>query len=270
MHSNPGNLNQKFAGYSGFILDIEGVLIRGDRVIEPAIAAIDTLKRWGKVVFLSNISDLSRQEVGQKLLRMGFNIGTDEIVTANFATIQYLKKEFPNKNKCLLIGTDSFAEEMEQAGFELVDYNNNNADFVVIGLDYDLTYDKICAAAATIKNGARFIATNIAKIKLKSGGYTIGPGFTVKGLEFVTGHMAKIIGKPSPAIFQYCADKLGLPSDRILTIGDKLEQDIIGGKSIGSATCLVLSGASNRSEAENCHPERQPDFIIDHLGKLIS
>ena len=254
--------------FDGFIVDIEGVIIRGEQTIEDAPRVVEALTRSKRVVFLSNISDLSREDVHWKLQRLGFEIQPDHLVTATWATVQYLREKYPNRRQCYLIGTTSFKRELMQNGFEITS-ETEGVDFVVVGLDYELTYEKICGAARALKNGALFIATNLAKIKLTSEGYTIGPAFTVKGLEYVTGRSAEIIGKPSEPIFKSCVNKLGLAPDRILTIGDKIEQDIRGGKGIGTRTCLVLSGATTAPDLDALEAADRPDYVISTIGELL-
>jgi len=97
----------------------------------------------------------------------------------------------------------------------------------------------------------------------------VGPGFTVKGLEYITGKTAELMGKPSSTIFNYCLNKLELSPERVLMVGDKLEQDIYGCNAVGTATCLVLSGASHKADLKITDKKYKPTFIIEHVGKLI-
>jgi len=269
MRTHSGKITKTFAQFEGFIFDIEGVIIRGETVLPAAIETVNILKAHKRLVFLSNISDLSREDVAVKLQRLGFDVETDDIMTSGFATIMFLKEHYPDKKNCYVVGSESFEKELKRNGFKIINGSGDPADFTVIGLDYELNYEKICQAAAAIKNGSRFIATNLAKIKLTSDGFGVGPGFTVKGLEYITGKTAELMGKPSSTIFNYCVKKLGLSANQVLMVGDKLEQDIYGGNAIGAATCLVLSGASGKDALKVTDAKYKPTFVIENIGKLI-
>ena len=49
--------------------------------------------------------------------------------------------------------------------------------------------------------------------------------------------------KPSPGIFQTTADKLGLPPQEILHVGDNPENDADGARAAGFQACLLLRGS---------------------------
>lgn len=269
MRRPPGKMKKEFRHFEGFIIDIEGVLIKGQTVIEPAPAVIRTLNELNKkIVYLSNISDLTRAEVSGKLNKLGLDIHQDQILTSAYATVLFLKKTCPGKKNVLLIGTDSFRNELTDGGINVVE-SYNDADTVVVGLDPELNYKTIGEAVKAIKNGSLFVASNLAKVKLTSDGYITGPGFVVKGLEYVTGKEAVLVGKPDKFMFGLALNKLELPPNKILTIGDKLEQDIYGGNMIGTRTCLVLSGASTESDISRQPEDRKPDYIIEDISGLF-
>jgi arabinose operon protein AraL len=269
MRCSPGEIKETFRHFEGFIIDIEGVLIKGQTVIAPAPPVIKSLNELNrKIVYLSNISDLTRAEVSEKLDRLGFDIEPDQIITSAYATALFLKEVYPDKKNVLLVGTDSFREELINGGINVVECSSD-ADTVVVGLDTELNYNKIGEAVKAVKNGSLLVASNLAKVKLTSDGYITGPGFVVKGLEYVTGKQAVLVGKPDKFMFGLALSKLELPPKKILTIGDKLEQDIHGGKQVGTYTCLVLSGASGRNDLSHEGEKNKPDYIIETIAEII-
>ncbi|MDQ1350657.1 MAG: hypothetical protein QG657_959 [Acidobacteriota bacterium] len=269
MRGAPGEIKKVYQIFKGFIIDIEGVLIRGDTLIPPALKTIAALKRAKKrLVFLSNISDLTREEITGKLRSHGFEIDAHEVMTSAYATGLYLKERYPGKKNVFLIGTSSFKRELSNNGFTVTG-DSEEAEAVVVGLDYELNYQNICAAAKAIKNGKIFIASNLAKIKLTGDGHTIGPGFTVKGLEYVTNRQAELVGKPSKFMFEQAIGQLSLKPINVLTVGDKLEQDIYGGYAVGTRTCLVLSGAATKDDVLNQCKDYRPDYVMVDISELL-
>ncbi|MGD2085284.1 MAG: HAD-IIA family hydrolase [Candidatus Aminicenantes bacterium] len=264
-----GKIKQVYHGFSGFIIDIEGVLIKGETVIPGSPETIDTLNRLKKkLIYLSNISDQTREEVSRKLVKFGFVIDPNQIITSAYAATLFLKEAYSYVKNVFLIGTNSFRQELTANDFNIVDHHID-AQAVVVGLDFELNYLKMCEAAKAIKKGSLFVASNLAKIKLTGNSYIIGPGFTVKGLEYVTGKEAVLVGKPSQFMFKLALKKLNLEPYHVLTIGDKLEQDIYGGYSIGTRTCLVLSGAAGRSDIPGKNENYKPDFVLEEISHLL-
>jgi HAD superfamily hydrolase (TIGR01450 family) len=263
-----GKIKRQYQRFEGFIIDIEGVLIKGETIIPGAAETITALKQLKKkLIYLSNISDQTQEEVCEKLKRLGFPIDPGGIITSAYATVLYLQETYPHIKNVFLVGTPSFERELTANGYRVVD-QHNHAQAVLVGLDYELNYSKICEAAKAIKNGSLFIASNQAKIKLTTDSYIIGPGFTVKGLEYVTGKDAVLVGKPSKFMFHLAITKMDLPPHKVLTIGDKLEEDIHGGHAVGTSTCLVLSGAAGRSHPLIKSKKYNPDFIIENISQL--
>jgi 4-nitrophenyl phosphatase len=269
MRGTPGEIKKQYRPFAGFIIDIEGVLTRGDTLIPPALKAIAVLQELEKqIIFLSNISDLTREEVAGKLHHHGFDILPNQVMTAAYATALFLKETYPGKKSLFLIGTPSFKKELSDHGF-IITGDSAEAEVVVVGLDYRLNYHKICEAAKAIKKGCLFVAANLAKIKLTGDGFVVGPGFTVKGLEYVTNRQSQLAGKPSHFMFKQAIGQLRLPPSQVLTIGDKLEEDIFGGFSTGTATCLVLSGVTTKADILTRCIDYRPDFIMDDLAELL-
>jgi 4-nitrophenyl phosphatase len=60
-------------------------------------------------------------------------------------------------------------------------------------------------------------------------------------------------------------EQMGAHPDTTATIGDRVDTDILGGKRAGLFTICVLSGASDRAEAEAI----DTDLIIEDISHLL-
>ena len=84
--------------YSGFMIDMDGTVYKGGDLIPGAIDFIDSLKaREIPFVFLTNNSSHSRDFYHSKLVRMGFDVGMENVLTSNIATIRFVLSERPGK-----------------------------------------------------------------------------------------------------------------------------------------------------------------------------
>ena len=101
------------------------------------------------------------------------------------------------------------------------------------------------------------------------GGEIPDAGGTIAALEYMTGRRVELVaGKPSNLMMQVALQHLGLPPERCLLVGDRLQTDIAMGKAAGMTTALVLSGVTTRLEAEQADP--RPDIILPGVGDLIA
>ena len=76
---------------------------------------------------------------------------------------------------------------------------------MVVGLDPQLTYLRLAAAADCIRAGARFIATNRDPVYPTERGLRPGAGSIVAALEATTGVTPVSIGKPEPYLLELAA-----------------------------------------------------------------
>jgi 4-nitrophenyl phosphatase len=243
------------------------VIFRGNRIIEGSREAIQRLKKGGKkLIFLSNNSTMSRRAYMKKFKANKIPASAEEFVLATSSTAEFIQSENPEA-KIFLIGANGLKEEIELAGLEIVD-DYQNADYLVVGSDPDLTFDKITLALRAVRSGIKYIATNPDKIFPGSKGVTPGTGMMIGALYWMTGRMPDVIvGKPSPVIFTVAAKKLGVSTEKSVVIGDQLETDVAGGKKVKALTVLVLSGVNEERDIERLNI--RPDFMYPKLINML-
>jgi 4-nitrophenyl phosphatase len=229
----------------GIILDIDGVLRRGNDVIPRSLEAVEKLLEKGlKICYLTNNSTKTRAQVLKSLTQMGFP--SSVIVTSAQAAADLI---LFNKihARCLVVGEEGLYKELKAAGHKPIYAGNvdprRRFDFVVAGLDRDLTYDKIKDALNAIRNGARFIATNTdPTLPIEGGGVTPGAGATVAAIIECTGIDPIIVGKPEPFSTRLALSKMELNPEDVLMVGDRVDTDIAAGLAARCNVALVLTG----------------------------
>jgi NagD protein len=82
-----------------------------------------------------------------------------------------------------------------------------------------------------------------------------------------TGVEPYFIGKPNPLMMRSALNALDAHSETAAMIGDRMDTDIVAGLEAGMETILVLTGITNREDAEQ-HPYR-PSRIVDSIADLI-
>lgn len=264
--SQPPRGETALRAIQGFILDMDGVLYRGMTVREGAIPFIEYLhERAIPYVCLTNNASRTSEMYQEKLDHLGIPIDAAHVLGAAQATAEWLRAQAAPGARVLPVGEAGLVEELQRAGFTVV--GKPPADFVVVGVDFHLTYDKLKQATLAIRANARFIGTNPDSTFPSEEGLLPGNGATLAYLQAATGVEPTIIGKPSAPMMQVALDHLALPARQVAMVGDRLNTDIQGGKNIGVTTVLLLGGVT--SEQELAATDLQPDFVYEDLGALL-
>lgn len=255
--------------YSGFILDLDGVVYLDRRPVPGAVRFLERLRGEGKrILFLTNNSRYTRAEYRRKLEGMGVRAEEKEILTSASATAAFLRENYELEGKtAYYIGGEGLREELEGTPLRLVEGEEaERARFVVVGWDVNLTYGKLKTACLALHRGAEFIGTNPDATFPTPEGLWPGAGSIIAALEKAAGRQAVVVGKPNIYMMHYALHVLGAKADETLMVGDRLETDVLGGWRAGLDTCLVLTGVTGRDEAESFSP--RPDYIVEDLLEL--
>ena len=250
---------------TGFLIDMDGVLYRGNQLIPGADQFIQSLKERGTpFLFLTNNSQRTRRDVAMKLQRMGIEVDETHVFTCAMATARFLAKQH-SAGTAYVIGDGGLLNALHSNGFAIVDHS---PDYVVVGEGRSITLEMLESAVQMIIDGAKLIATNLdPNCPTKDGGTRPGCGATVAYLEAATGAKAFSLGKPSPVMMRAARKELGLTTSGTVMIGDTMETDILGGVQMGYRTILVLSGGTKREDLVRY--AFQPDLVVDSVRDLI-
>ena len=249
--------------FNSLIIDLDGVLYRGHEAVVGAREFVALLQREGTpFLLLTNNSTRTPGQYVTKLAEMGIAIEESDVLTSAQATALYLERISPPGAQVYVIGE----EGLQVALRERYTIAEESADFVVVGMDREITYEKLRVATLLIRSGARFIATNPDKTLPTEEGLVPGNGAIIAALEAATGVAPFVVGKPEPAIFDLALARMGVSKEGVAVIGDRLETDILGGRRAGLITILVLSGVTSRQELENS--TIKPDLVFQDVRQL--
>lgn len=246
------------------VLDMDGTIYLGDRLIDGALDFIIRLKDNKKdfLLFTNNSSKTSEFYI-KKLSRMGCHVSANNIMTSGDVTINYLKRKH-NISKVYLVGTEILEESFRKSGIHLVD---DNPEIVVIGFDTTLTYEKLSKACKFIRNGALFLATHLDLNCPVENGFIPDCGAMCALIQASTGIKPTYLGKPYKETLDAIKETTGYNEEDIVFIGDRLYTDIAIGANHGVTTILVLSGETSMDDVEKS--DIKPDFILSSLGDLL-
>jgi 4-nitrophenyl phosphatase len=245
------------------IIDMDGVLYRGNQPM-PRLCEFFAFLRERSISFIlaTNNSTSTPQQYVDKLERMGVTVSPSEILVSGQATARFLRREYPCGTRVHVFGMNALKQALTDEGFVLAD---EQVQLVVASMDRELTYDKLKRASLLIRAGARFIATNLDPTNPAEDGLLPGTGSMIAILETASGVKPQAIGKPEPIMYQLAMEQMHAQPETTAAIGDRADTDILGGKLAGLTTICVLSGSSNRAEAEAFGA----DMIFDDIAHLL-
>lgn len=247
----------------GFLLDMDGVIYRGNQLIPGADTFVAKLRRENiPFRFLTNNSQRTRRDVALKLCRLGLQAEPEDVFTCAMATARFLAKQTKGAT-AYVIGENGLAAALHHNGVTVVD---DQADYVVVGEGRTFNFEMIERALRLIEKGARLIATNPDATCPTDAGTRPGCGAIVAMLEKATGREAFSVGKPSGVMMRMAQDELGVRSTGTIMVGDTMETDILGGVGMGYRTVLVLSGHTSVSDLHRY--AYRPDWIIDSVAQM--
>ncbi len=247
----------------GFLLDMDGVIYRGSRLIPGAGDFIARLRNHGiPFRFLTNNSQRTRRDVALKLHRLGIEASEDEVFTCAMATARFLASQKPG-GTAYVIGENGLAAALHRNGYTVVD---DDADFVVVGEGRTMSFEMIERGVRLVQNGARLIATNLDPSCPTEQGIRPGCGAIVAMIERATGVQAFSVGKPSPVMMRAARKEMGLRTDETVMVGDTMDTDILGAVQMGYRSVLVLSGGTQRDDLK--HFAYQPDLVVEHVNAI--
>lgn len=249
--------------YKGYLVDLDGTIYLGNQPIAAGKRFVEHLQEK-EIPFLFVTNNTTKSpEVVQKRLADEFDIHVEKerVYTASLATIDYMKDDAKG-NKVYVIGEAGLIDLILTAGFI---WDEKNPDYVVVGLDSQVNYEKLTIATLAIQKGAKFIGTNSDKNLPTERGLVPGAGALISLLETATQTQPTYVGKPEVVIMEKALDRIGLSKNEVLMVGDNYETDIRSGINNGIDTLLVLSGFTPKKAVDSL--PIAPTYVIDSLDE---
>ena len=252
--------------YEAFLLDLDGVVYRGDVPIAGAGEAVEDLRRRGRrVVFITNNSARTPQAVAEALDSLGAPASSDEVVTSAQAAVPLVKDLIGSGGTVFALGEEGVRAALKEGGMTLLEGEPDRADAVVVGWDRHANYASLRVASVLVQRGAHLVATNAdASYPAPGGELWPGTGALLAAIQETTGTTATVVGKPHRPLFDAALERAG--TRNALVVGDRLETDIAGASAAGLDAALVLSGAADL--AHLLDHDSLPVAILEDLSRL--
>lgn len=250
------------------VCDIDGVIYRGETLIPGSDEALRRVKESSLELYLAtNNSTRTPEHVSERVKRIAdVEIAPKMIVNSSQAAGHMLTGL---GGPVLVMGANAIDQAMAEFSIDVTD-NWKNAAAVVIGLDYDLSYERLSTASNAVRSGARFVATNVDPTLPIYGGYLPGAGSMVAAVHAATGVEPEVAGKPHPAMRALLKDR-GVESAWV--VGDKVDTDIAlaaeedDWQSILVGTGVTPFGTPSPADHAVADLSAAIDLVFEHHGE---
>ena len=236
-------------------LDLDGVIWLGDQSIPGSAEAVARLRAAGEpVAFVTNNSSEPVSFVEAKLARHGIDAEGAVLTSAMAAAEQVDPHEV-----ALVCAGPGVDEALAARGVRTV--REGKADVVVVGFHRDFDYDRMAAASAAVRGGARLLATNDDATYPTPEGLIPGGGAILAAVSTAAGVVPEVAGKPHRPMADLLRAKVG---DDGVMVGDRPDTDGRFAVALGYRFGLVLSGVTTALPVEPA-----PDVVADDLAALV-
>jgi 4-nitrophenyl phosphatase len=242
------------------IIDLDGTIYNGQKLVKDADKFIKYLREKSiKLLFVTNRSCYTSETIANKLNKLGIECSRNEVLTSSEATSIYLKN-----GSIYCIGEIGLLSAFKSPCFK---FNSINPEYVIVGFDSSINYEKIKTAVKFIRSGSKFIATNPDVIITSEEGIVPENGAILAAIEAASSVSPQIIGKPSSIIFNIALEKLNSKDYETIVIGDSIYTDILGASDANIDSILVLSGITK--SIENLSIPYKPIKIVNSVSDLV-
>ncbi len=258
------NITDIIKAKSGFIIDMDGVIYHGNKLLPGIFEFLSWLENNGKkYLFLTNSSERTPRELHEKLGRLGIDVGEDHFYTSALGTAGFLASQKPG-GSAFIIGEAGLIHALYSVGYTI---NNVNPDYVIVGDTHSYNFENIQTAVNLVLKGARLIGTNPDTNGPVENGIAPSTKALIAPIEIASGRQAYFVGKPNPLMMRIAVKRLGTKREETIVIGDRMDTDIRCGLESELDTCLVLSGITGRDDIDR-FPYR-PQFVLTGIIDLV-
>ncbi len=270
------NLSEIQNEYECFFIDLWGVIHNGVNLFENVLDTLKFLKNKKKSIFFLTNAPRRSNVIKKQLFEFGLsNKLYDDVVSSGEITWQKLKSK---KNlRCFLIGPPRDFHLVEGLDVEVVK-NPKLVDLIInTGPwgDKDSLENYKPILEELVNYNPLMICSNPDKTVIRGNSFMICAGLLAEYYQKIGGKV-EYYGKPYSEIYDYTYSIMKKRNEKILVIGDSLDNDIKGANLQNLDSLLITSGIHRKVNNHNGVDKEElndlikkkkicPKFIMRHL-----
>lgn len=257
-------MDHSLNGIKAVFLDLDGTIYLGNELIDGAVEFLNRCDERGvQRFFLSNNSSKSVTEYLEKLHGLGIPAEENDVLLSTHDLISWLGDK--SVTETYLVGTEGMRSMLEEVG---VSTRSGEPQYVVLGYDTEIDYEKLATASIHLHNGIPLVASHPDMVCPSPDGGLPDVGAYLALFKATTGvEPSHICGKPNAGMILHKIEELGLQPSQCAMVGDRLYTDMEMAAQADVVGVLVLSGEATLDDLEAA--PQNPDVIVDSVADLF-
>jgi NagD protein len=270
---------ERLRGAKGFIFDMDGTLVLGDRVnhgLRPLPGAAEMLEwvrgRGLPYVVFTNGTNRAPAHFARVLREAGLPVPDETMMTpASSAVIMFTKRGY---QRVMVLGGDGLATPLREAGIEVAPPSEQDAahvDAVLVGWFPEFTMPALEAACHAVWAGAALFSASQTPFFASANGRALGTSRAITAMiRSLTGCGLRITGKPSLDALRAAASRLGVKTADIAVVGDDPLLEVPMAHRGRALAIAVDTGLGDGCAYDHLPAERQPHLRLRGVDELLS
>ena len=283
----PGDVLDRLRKARGFVFDMDGTLVLGDRVnhglrpLPGAIAMLEWARSRGRpYLVFTNGTNRTPADFARVLRDEGLDVPDDRMMTpASSAVVMMAKRGF---KRVMVLGGPGLTEPLRAAGIEVALPTTGAAagggtgaapgvDAVFVGWFREFTMDHLEAACHAVWAGAELYSASETPFFASAGGRALGTSRAISAMiRSITGCSLTITGKPSPDALRAAATRLGVPARQLVVVGDDPLLEVPMAHRGRALAVAVDTGLGGPDAYDHLPPRRRPQLHLRGVDGLLA
>jgi len=257
-------MDHSLNGIKAVFLDLDGTIYLGNELIDGAVEFLNRCEENGvQRFFLSNNSSKSVTEYLGKLHGLGIPAEANDVLLSTHDLISWLDTK--GVTETYLVGTEGMQSMLEEVG---VSTRSAEPQYVVLGYDTEIDYEKLATASIHLHNGIPLVASHPDMVCPSPEGGLPDVGAYLALFKATTGvEPSHICGKPNAGMILHKIEELGLQPSQCAMVGDRLYTDIEMAARADVVGVLVLSGEATLDDLEAA--PQTPSVVVNSVADLF-
>jgi 4-nitrophenyl phosphatase len=267
----------RLQGVKGFVFDMDGTLVLGDRrcgghtPLPGAVDLIGSIVRRG-IPFLvfTNGTALTPAQCAHSLKEVGIPVAPEFLLTpATCAADLFVRRGY---QRVMALGVEGSHEPLRQAGLEVVPPTGRvKVDAVFCGWHREVTMENLESACHAIWEGASMYSASMTRFFAVAEGRSIAPSrATTAMIRDITGCRVATTGKPSLAALRCAARRLGVRCKDLAVVGDDPELEIAMALRGGCLAVGVRTGVGAGGGLRELQRAPKPHLDLENLEEFLA
>jgi 4-nitrophenyl phosphatase len=260
----------------GFVLDMDGTLVLGDRnnrglrALPGAVEFVRLLADRGtSFCVFTNGTVKTPAQCADALQQAGFPVPDDAVLTPATSAAAIFRRR--GHRRVMVLGGKGVTEPLEAAGIEtLPPLRGTTADAVFAGwYRQELTFEALEAACFAVLEGATFYSASQSPFFATADGRTLGTSRAISAVvRDITRTRVTVVGKPALQALQASSRHLGVPAADLAVVGDDPELEVPMAHKGGALAVAVHTGIGHAESFRDLPDDLRPHLDLADVAAL--